>query len=102
MDTACVDVAYENGSMLSIYTPMVEESLRTTMYSRSKLDWLIDNEPLEYVQIVLSGTIQEYLDDVDGIYHEQEQNISEQIQKKQGYSASMADYLAKEYLIYAN
>jgi hypothetical protein len=52
MDTGCIDVIYETGSILSIYTPMIEDSLRTTIYSRSKLDWLIDNEPPLYALTV--------------------------------------------------
>ena len=100
IDTACVDVVYENGSMLNLYIPMIEENFRTTNYSKMKMDWLIDNEPLEYVRMVVDGTMQAYLDRVDGIYHEQEQKISAQIQKKQSCSESMADYLAKEYLMY--
>jgi hypothetical protein len=100
IDTACVEVIYENGSTLSIYTPMIEESLRTAAYSLSKLNWLIDNEPLEYVRMVLDGTMQEYLYRIDGVFYEQEKTISKQIQKKKGCSESMADYLAREYLMY--
>jgi hypothetical protein len=50
--------------------------------------------------MVLGGKMQTYLDMVDGIYHEQEQKISKQIQIKQGCSESMADYLVREYLMY--
>jgi hypothetical protein len=69
MDTACVEIVYANGSALSIYTPMIEEALRTTIHSRSKLDWLIENEPLEYAQMVIDGTMQEYLDRIDATTH---------------------------------
>ena len=31
------------------------------MYQRAELDWLIYNKPLEYVQLVLSGNLERYL-----------------------------------------
>jgi hypothetical protein len=65
MNTACVDVVYENGGTLSIYAPAIEDSLMVTVYSKPKLDWLIENSPLEYAQMVLDGTMQRYLDRAD-------------------------------------
>jgi uncharacterized protein YjcR len=100
MDTACVEVIYANGDMLSLYVPELQYEFRTTVYSKSRMDLLIDSDPLEYARMVLDGTMQEYLDKIDGIYQEQERTISKQIQKKQGCSESMADYLAREYLMY--
>ena len=40
IDTACVDVEYEDGFVLSIYTPTVEDAVAHTMQQRSELDWL--------------------------------------------------------------
>ena len=31
------------------------------LYERSALDWLVYNAPLEYVELVLSGEIKDYL-----------------------------------------
>ena len=62
IDTACVDVVYENGEMLSIYTVAVEYESETNPANRSRLDWLIYNEPLTYVNLILSGEMQDYLD----------------------------------------
>jgi hypothetical protein len=100
MDTACVDVVYENGSSLSVYTPMIEKSLRTTVYSRSRLDLLIESDPDEYFEMLINGTMQRYLDRVDGIYHGQKIKISNQIRKHQGCSEGTASYLTGEYLMY--
>ena len=61
IDTACVDVEYEDGFVLSIYTPTVEDAVAHTMQQRSELDWLIDNDPLSYVGLVMSGKSEEYL-----------------------------------------
>ena len=71
IDNACVEIIYENGSKVIIYTPMIEESLRTTVYSRAKLDWLIENESLEYAEMVIGGTLQKYLDGIDDTSQEQ-------------------------------
>ena len=61
IDTACMDVEYEDGFVLSIYTPAVEDAVAHTMQQRSELDWLIYNDPLAYVGLVMSGKSEEYL-----------------------------------------
>ena len=61
IDTACVDVEYEDGFVLSIYTPAVEDAVAHTMQQRSELDWLIYNDPLAYVGLIMSGKSEEYL-----------------------------------------
>ena len=60
IDTACVDVEYEDGFVLSVYTPTVEDAVAHTMQQRSELDWLIYNDPLAYVGLVMSGKSEEY------------------------------------------
>ena len=55
MDTACVELKFADGSMISIDTIAVENEVADNMYQRSELDWLIYNKPLEYVQLVLVG-----------------------------------------------
>jgi len=61
MDTACVEVKFADGSMISIDTIAVENEVADNMYQRSELDWLIYNKPLEYVQLVLVGDLEGYL-----------------------------------------
>ena len=61
IDTASVELKFADGSMVSIYCPMVEDQVADTRMQRSELDWLIYNEPLTYAQLVLSGEIEEYL-----------------------------------------
>ena len=61
MDTACVEMKYSDGSMISIDTIAVENEIADNMYQRSELDWLIYNKPLEYAQLVLEGNIMKYL-----------------------------------------
>ena len=61
MDTACVELKYVDGTMISIDTNAVEREFCDNMYQRSELDWLIYNKPLEYAQLVLEGNLEEYV-----------------------------------------
>ena len=98
IDTACIDVVYENGSTLSIYTPLIEESLRTTVHSRSKLDWLIENEPMEYARMVLDCTLQDYLDGIDGETQQQMKSYTERIAER--FPRNIAEDIAREMMMY--
>ena len=55
LDTACVELKFADGSMISIDTVAVENEVADNMYQRSELDWLIYNQPLEYANVVLNG-----------------------------------------------
>jgi len=61
IDTASVEVKYGDCSMISIYCPAVEDEVAENMYQRSELDWLIYNEPVTYVNLVLHSGIEEYI-----------------------------------------
>ena len=41
MDTACVELKFTDGSIISIDTIAVEDEVVDNMYQRSELDWLI-------------------------------------------------------------
>ena len=45
IDTACVELRYADGEVLSIYTPGIEGSFDTTIAMRAEMDWLIYNAP---------------------------------------------------------
>ena len=55
MDTACVELKYADGSMISIDCTAVENEVADNMYQRSELDWLIYNDPLAYAELILNG-----------------------------------------------
>ena len=57
MDTACVELKFNDGSMIAIDTIAVENEVADNMYQRSELDWLIYNAPLEYADLIRSGRI---------------------------------------------
>lgn len=64
MDTDCVEVSYADGSMLSIDCEQIENTYSRTMKDCSEIDWLIYNKPLEYVQPVLTGEIEAYVNGI--------------------------------------
>ena len=49
IDTACVEVKYADGSMISIDCTRVENEIARNMYEASELDWLVYNAPVDYV-----------------------------------------------------
>ena len=68
IDTACVEVKYQDGSMISIDCTSVEYEVARNMYEASELDWLVYNAPVDYVNLLLNGDIREYLRNVTD-YH---------------------------------
>ena len=61
MDTACVELVFEDGTVIAIDTIAVENEVADNMYQRSELDWLIYNAPLEYAELVLNRNPEKYL-----------------------------------------
>ena len=68
IDTACVDLRYADGEALSLYTPGIEDSFDTTLPMLTEMDWLIYNAPLEYAQMALDGTLEQYLREAAGTH----------------------------------
>ena len=62
MDNGYVEVWFTDGNMLQIKCEEVEAALRTTEQSLAKLHRLLDNKPIEYVVMALSGEMQAYCD----------------------------------------
>lgn len=61
MDTNCVELTYNDGSVLSIDCEEVENAYDVTTRQMTDLDWLLYNAPMEYAQLVLSGEMEQYL-----------------------------------------
>ena len=61
MDTACVELIFSDGSMISIDCTAVENEVADNMYQRSELDYLIYNDPLAYADLILNGNPEKYL-----------------------------------------
>ena len=61
MDTACVELKFADGSMISIDTIAVENEFADNMYERYELDYLVKTETLEYADLILNGDLVKYL-----------------------------------------
>ena len=55
LNTACMELRLEDGTLLSIDCTAVENEVANSMYQRSELDWLIYNDPLAYAELILNG-----------------------------------------------
>ena len=63
-DTNRVEAILSDGSRLSIDCIAVENELAETWLDRRELDFLIYNEPESYVELILTGRMEEYLNTV--------------------------------------
>ena len=61
MDTTCVELRLEDGTLLSIDCTAVENEVANSMYQRSELDYLIYNDPVAYANLILNGDPDRYL-----------------------------------------
>ncbi len=64
MDTACVELRYADGTLISIDCIAVENQVARNMYEQSELDYLIYNDPVGYADLILNGDAGEYLRNV--------------------------------------
>ena len=61
MDTNCVELKFDDGSMIYIDTTAVADGVAHNMYQRSELDYLIYNDPAAYADLILNGDPEAYL-----------------------------------------
>ena len=64
MDTGCVELRFQDSSMISIDCTAVENEVADNRFQRSELDYLIHNDPLAYADLVLNGDVEAYLNAV--------------------------------------
>ena len=64
MDTGCVELRFQDGSMISIDCTAGENEVADNRFQRSELDYLIYNDPLAYADLVLNGDVEAYLNAV--------------------------------------
>ena len=61
MDTACVELKFNDGRMIAIDSIAAENEIADNMYQRSELNYLIYNDPLAYADLILNGNPETYL-----------------------------------------
>ncbi len=99
MDNGYVEVWFTDGNMLRIKCEEVETALRTTEQSLAKLHRLLDNKPIEYVAMALSGEMQAYCDIEDDMVKGMFGTIV-QVYLKKGYIRATAEMMAREFFGY--
>ena len=58
MDTGCIELRFEDGSMIAINCTSIENEVVGNRFRRSELDYLIYNDPLAYADLILNGDIE--------------------------------------------
>ena len=99
MDNGYVEVYYSGGNILRLKCEEIEANLHTTEQSLAKLHKLLDDKPIEYVVMALSGELQAYCDIEADMVKSMFGNIV-QGYLKQGYNKAMAEALAREFFRY--
>lgn len=61
IDTACMELRLTDGARISIDCTAVENEIASNIYQRSELDYLIYNDPMAYVDLILNGDPETYL-----------------------------------------
>lgn len=61
IDTACVELRLEDGTLIAIDCTAVENEVADNMYERSELDYLIYNDPIAYAELILNSDPETYL-----------------------------------------
>lgn len=96
MDNGYVEVWYLDENMLRIKCEEVEAALRTTEQSLAKLHKLLDNKPVEYVAMALSGEMQAYCDIEDEMVKGMFETIVQGYLEK-GYNRATAEMMARKF-----
>lgn len=100
MDSGTVNIIFDDGTGISLLCSQIERELDTTILARSHLDWLIDNEPLTYAKLVLSGKIESYLKQYVKEQAKQESDIRRQLENH--FPPKTAREIAREFMMYDN
>jgi hypothetical protein len=61
---------------------------------------MVENEPIDYAQMVILGTLQEYLDMVDDTVHEQQRDYATYLTNR--FPKNIAEDIAREMMMYGN
>ena len=61
IDTASVELVFDDGSRISIDFTAVENEVADNRFQRSELDYLIYNDPVGYADLILNGDPETYL-----------------------------------------
>lgn len=95
-DSICV--IYDTGFIRTLFCTPILESLDITYIQKSRFYWLIENQIKYFVEMVLDGSLQNYLNDYQNEYLNKEKRIVDKL--KTQYNQSTADSIAREFMMY--
>lgn len=98
MNDGILRVLFCDGSEAEYNIAEYEDTLNTTMVTRSQLTWLLDNDVFSYVQLMITGTMQQYLDDYAREHRSMYEGVRDQLM--QNNDRATAEYLAREFMMY--
>ena len=99
-DNDTIDIIKTDGSKMSILCSAVENRLNTTITTRSKLIWLKDNEPSTYAELVITGRLQNFLDQYAESCHRQQNTIEKQLTEHFNGDKAYAAAIPREIMMY--
>ena len=59
-----MELLYTDGMLIDIDCMAVEDEVARNMYERSELDYLLDNDPVGYAELILNGDAEAYLQNI--------------------------------------
>ncbi len=68
IDTASVELRFDDSTKISIYTPGVDDEICPTVPMQTEIDWLIYNKPLTYAKLIFSGKLEQYARVMAGVH----------------------------------
>jgi len=99
-DNDTLDIIKTDGSIVTILCTPIENSLYTTVTTRSKLVWLKDNEPSTYAKLSITGRLQSHLDQYAESYHRQQDTVEKQLTEFFDGDKVYAAAIAREIMMY--
>ena len=100
MDAGKVFIMYEDGGRAYCYVDEVEKSLSLSTVTRTRLDWLLYNDTVSYVELLLKDEMQSYLDSYAADYGSMHDDIVRQLSEE--HSAAEAEAMAREFMMYCD
>ncbi len=100
MDDNIITAVFSDRSVEDYYVPDYEDTLETTASMRSQLELLLENDVYSYVQLMLSGSMMEYL---GGIVSDMKtQRLAVRDDLRNICDDATAEYLSREFMMYDN
>lgn len=98
IDEGVLRVLFCDGSDAEYNIEKYESSLSTTSVTRAQLTWLLDNDVFSYVQLMITGNMQQYLDDYAREHRSMYETVRDQL--KEHHDRATAEYIAREFMMY--